>query len=100
MLSEVLLTDKIERWIHSVLETESLPGELRSKLKTATTNQKSADNHAHRTILFSLVCNVHHYMKKQEGREGLNDFPYVYVLCGGGLELYHCLYPGMFVRCD
>ena len=57
------------------------------------TNQKSADNHAHRTILFSLVCNVHHYMKKQEGREGLNDFPYVYVLCGGGLELYHCLYP-------
>ena len=65
MPSEVILTDKIERWIQCILETESLPVELRTDLEMATCTDDSCEGP--RTILFGLVRNVHDYMKNKEG---------------------------------
>ena len=66
MTSQVLLTDKIERWVNSVLSTEKLSDDLRFRLETATAAK--SDDGTPRTILFALVKSVHDYMKAQEGK--------------------------------
>ena len=65
--SHVILTDKIRRWIRTLLTTEDLPNETREELrKYASVRRNSGDNKP-RTIPFALVKTLHSYLTQEQG---------------------------------
>lgn len=65
--SEVVLTEKIRRWIRTVLTTSSLPNETRDELRKYTANRRNSDEQRRRTIPFELVKTVHKYLQSEQG---------------------------------
>ena len=65
--SEVLLTDKIRRWIRTVLTTSNLPDDIRIDLRKYTNNRRASDDKKCKTIPFDLVKSVHRYLQDDQG---------------------------------
>ena len=75
--SHVLLTEKIKRWIRTVLLTESLPNETREELIKYTKSRRNAEDKKARTIPFELVKTVHKYLESEQGKHmiAIKGFP-------------------------
>lgn len=72
--SHVLLTEKIKRWIRTILLTADLPSDLREELVKYTSGRRSADDKKRRSIPFELVRTVHKYIKPdQQGKVAILD---------------------------
>ncbi|KAI0214660.1 transmembrane protein 199 [Lamellibrachia satsuma] len=80
--SEVVLTEKIRRWIRTVLTTSSLPNETRDELRKYTANRRNSDEQRRRTIPFELVKTVHKYLQSEQGGLYLHE-----LLEGSDVEL-------------
>ena len=65
--SHVILTEKIKRWIRTILLTADLPNDTREELRKYTSGRRSADEKKRRTIPFELVKTVHKYLQAEQG---------------------------------
>ena len=66
--SQVILTEKIKRWIRTILTTANLPPETREELIKYTGNRRSSDDRKTRLIPFELVKTVHKYLQAESGK--------------------------------
>jgi hypothetical protein len=67
--SHVLLTEKIKKWIRTILLTADLPNDVREELVKYTSGRRSADDKKRRSIPFDLVKTVHKYLNAdQQGK--------------------------------
>ena len=64
---QVKLTNKIKRWIPSVLDQNDLPEDTRKQLNIYYTGSQYGDNPKYKQIPFSLVKILHECLKKEQG---------------------------------
>ena len=66
-VAEVLLTEKIKRWIRTALTTTDLPNDTRERLRHFTSNRRHVDDKKPKTIPFQLVKEVHRCIQSEKG---------------------------------
>ncbi|ELT98781.1 hypothetical protein CAPTEDRAFT_191829 [Capitella teleta] len=64
--SHVLLTEKIKRWIRTILLTANLPHDVREELVKYTSGRRSTDDRKRRSIPFDLVKTVHKHLSEEQ----------------------------------
>ncbi len=65
--SEIILTDKLRRWIRTVLTHTDVPNDLREELRKYTGSRRNAEEKKDRTIPFEVVKSVHEHVKEGQG---------------------------------
>ena len=75
---QVRLTNKIKRWIPTVLSQNDLSEDVRKQLNLYYTGSQNGDNPKFKHIPFSLVKTLHECLKKEQGLWKLSKSEFFY----------------------